>query len=143
MIALAGAGLAQGPPAKLAVHILAACGPGAGQRVRVADSPAPLCLQGPPFLTAEDVQSAEVHRNSKGRRMLFLTFHDDAAIRELQITKKNIGNRVAILLNGKVVGTPLISAASRLLYIESDFTPEQAESLAAAFNRKAQARRGK
>ena len=126
---------ASGRPVTLAVHILVPCGPGAGQRVKVAGVAGSLCLDRTPFLTEQDVQSAEIQVSSKGHPMVFLTFHNEAAVRELQVTQKNIGNRVAILLDGKVVSTPAIAAASRLLYIDGNFTRPQADQVVMSFNR--------
>jgi hypothetical protein len=136
MAASAWAQNAPKPPVTLAVHLLVACGtPGAGAAVKAAGPEARLCLERKPFLTQDDVQSAEVQQGSQGHPLVFLTFHDDAAIRELQITRKNIGNRVGIVLNGRVVGTPAIRAASRLLWIDGGFTRQQAEAVVAAFER--------
>jgi preprotein translocase subunit SecD len=125
---------AQSRPVTLAVHILVPCGPGSGARVKTPGS-TPLCLDRTPFLTEDDVQSAEIQMSSKGHPMVFLTFHNQAAIRELQITQKNIGNRVAIVLNGRVISTPTIAASSRLLYIDGNFTRPEADEVVMAFNR--------
>ena len=129
-------------PATLAVYVVGPCGQGAGPRVSAGDGPA-LCREGAPFLTQTDVASAEIQRSSKGHPMVFLTFQDEAARRELQVTRKIIGNRVAIVVNGKVVATPMVSAASRLLYIDGNYTQEEAEALVMAFNRGIQQRSGK
>jgi preprotein translocase subunit SecD len=122
----------------LAVHLLVACsGPNAGQPVRFPGVDASLCLDRTPFLTGRDVRSAELRTNSLGHPEVFLTLHEDAAIRELGITRKNIGNRVAIVVNGRVAMAPAIAAASRFLYIEANYTAKQAQSLVDAFNRQA------
>jgi preprotein translocase subunit SecD len=124
-------------PVTLRVHLLVACGtPGAGAQVKVQGQAASLCLDRTPFLTQNDVESAEIQPGAQGRTRVFLTFHEEAARRELQVTLKNIGNRVGIVLNGRVVGTPTITAASRLLYIDDSFTKEQAEAVVGAFNRR-------
>jgi|SRR5271157_345100 len=134
-------GLAQSaptPPVTLAVHLLAACSSqGSGRPVRFSGGDAPLCLARAPFLTERDVQSAELRRNSQGRPVIFLTFHEDAAIRELEITRQNIGNRVGILVNGRAAAAPMIAAASRFLYLDAGYTASQAQALVAAFNRQA------
>ena len=121
-------------PVTLAVHLLVACPAGAAP-VKVQTAAGPLCLDRQPFLTQDDVQSAEIQPSSQGHPMVFLTFHEDAAIRELQVTRKNIGNRVGIVLNGRVVDSPLITAGSRLLYIDDHFTRPEAEAVVGAFNR--------
>lgn len=129
-------------PVTLAVHIMVACPPGAPDSAAKLQTPAgPLCLDRKPFLTQDDVEAAEIQPGSKGSPTVFLTFHKDAAMRELQITRKNIGNHVAIVLNGRVVGTPLISAASRLLYIDGNYTQPEAEAVVGAFNRLVAARK--
>jgi preprotein translocase subunit SecD len=125
-------------PVTLAVHVLVVCSSqGAGQPVRYPGAAVPQCLAPTPFLTHKDVQSAELHRNSKGRPVIFLTFHEDAAVRELEITRKNIGNRVGIVVDGRVAGAPTIAASSRFLYIDAGYTAKQAQALVAAFNRQA------
>jgi preprotein translocase subunit SecD len=134
MVCLAGAQGAPKPGVVLAVHILVTCGAGAGARVKIPDSPTPLCLDRAPFLTQDDVQSAEIQMSSKKHPRVFLTFRPAAAMRELQVTQKNIGNRVGIVLNGRVVSTVTIAAASRLLYIDGDFTRPEADALVMAFN---------
>jgi preprotein translocase subunit SecD len=134
-------GFAQSAPAApvtLAVHLLVACSTqGAGRPVRLPGVDASLCLDGTPFLTQGDVQSAELHENSKGRPVIFLTFHEDAAVRELEITRKNIGNRVGIVVNGRVAAAPAIAASSRFLYIDTGYAAKQVQALVAAFNRQA------
>jgi hypothetical protein len=134
-------GLAQSaptPPVTLAVHLLVACsGQGAGQPVGLPGGQAPLCLARTPFLTQKDVQSAELRQNSQGRPVVFLTFHEDAAVRELEITRRNVGNRVGIVVNGRVAAAPTIAASSRFLYLDDGYSASQAQSLVAAFNRQA------
>jgi preprotein translocase subunit SecD len=128
-------------PIALAVHVLVPCSNrDAGQSVKLPGVEASLCLDRTPFLTQKDVQSAEIHKNSKGSPVVFLTFHEDAALRELEITHKNIGNRVGIVLNGRVVSAPSISASSRFLYIDANYTGKQAQDLAAALNKQAASR---
>jgi len=126
------------PPVTLAVHVLVACSSqGAGRPAGFPGVDASLCLGRAPFLTDRDVRSAELRQNSKGRPVIFLTFREDAAIRELRITRDNLGNRVAILVNGRVAAAPSIGAASRFLYIDGGYTEKQAQALVAAFNRQA------
>jgi len=124
---------AQSKPVTLSVHLLVPCGGAATTKVKTAVGTR--CLDPKPFLTEADVQSAETQKNSKGNPTIFLTFHNESAMRELQITRQNIGNPVAIVLNGRVVASPVIAAASRFLYIASDFKPEQCASIVAGLNR--------
>jgi preprotein translocase subunit SecD len=109
----------------------------AGRPMKDPDGAGSICLDRTPFLTARDVESAEVHHNAAGHAVVFLTFHSEAAMRELQVTMKNIGNRVGIVLNGRLVSAPKIPGASRFLFIDAGFTQAQAETLVDAFNTQA------
>jgi hypothetical protein len=137
---LAGAGAggfcqsAPPPPVTLAVDLMVSCaGPHAGQPIPVKGGREPLCLAGQPFLTEKDVESAETRKNSSGQPVVFLTFRQRAAMRELQVTLKNIGNHIAIVLNGRVLSTPAIAAGSRMLYLDGGFTQAQALALVRGF----------
>jgi preprotein translocase subunit SecD len=123
-------------PVTLAVELVTACSASANVKVKTAAGTQ--CLDARPFLTERDVESAELQKNAAGHPVIFLTFRNEAAMRELQITRHNIGKPVAILLNGRVVAAPTIAAASRLLYIELDVKPDQAAAMVAALNQQAQ-----
>ncbi len=128
----------------LSVHLVVACPAGASKTVVKAQTTGgTICLDRQPFLTQDDVESAEIQPSPKGNPMVLLMFHAAAAQRELQITRKNMGKRVGIVLNAHVVGTPLISAASRLLYIDGNFTRLEAETVVGAFNRYVASRKSK
>lgn len=109
----------------------------AGKPLKDPEGSGSLCLEKTPFLTERDVESAEVHHNSAGHAVVFLTFHTDAARRELQVTLKNVGGRVAIILNGSLIAAPRISSASRQLFIDGNFTQARAEGLVESFNTQA------
>ncbi len=67
--------------------------------------------------------------------MVFLTLRESAAIRELEVTRKNIGLRVGIVVNGRVVAAPTVMASSRFVYISANYTAKQAQELVDAFNK--------
>jgi len=127
---------AQAPPVSLSVHLVVACSnAGAGPAVDLPGVPNGQCLEKTPFLTQRDVASAELHTNSKGHPTVFLTFHDAGALREWEITRKNVGGRVGIVVNGRLVAAPAVSQSSRLLYIDGNFAEKQALDLVTAFNK--------
>jgi len=129
---------APAPSVTLSVHLVVACSsPDAGPKAAFPGLDAADCLDRAPFLTQKDVQVAEARRNSQGHTVVFLTFREDAAIRELNVTRRNTGHRVAILVNGRVAAAPPVSTGSRFLYIDGGYTAQQAEALVAAFNRQA------
>jgi preprotein translocase subunit SecD len=126
------------PRVTLEVRLAVPCASAqAGKPVKDPDGVGSLCLDKTPFLTERDVESAEVHHNSAGHAVVFLTFHTDAARRELQVTLNNVGGRVAIVLNGNLVAAPRISSASRQLFIDGNFTQARAEALVESFNTQA------
>jgi preprotein translocase subunit SecD len=126
------------PRASLQVRLASPCsGKEAARPMKDPDDAGTLCLERTPFLTERDVESAQIHRNAAGHPVILLTFRHEAAMRELQVTMKNIGNRVGIVLNGRLLSAPRISAASRLLFVDGNFTQAQAESLVEAFNAEA------
>lgn len=136
--AMAAAGaLAQQKPERvtLDVRIVVPCkGPHAGQPVKDPDGAGTICLDKEPFLTTADIESAEVRHNSANRPTVFLTFHNEAAMRELQVTLKNRGKRVALGVDGQVVAAPVISSGSRFLFIDGNFTQARAEAIVKSFN---------
>lgn len=128
-------------PVTLAVHLVVRCGsPQAGASVKSLTG---FCLDKKPFLTGEDVEAAEVHAGTGGRHLVLLTFHHDAAMRELQVTLSHVGGRVAIVLDGRLLGTPTITSGSRLLYLEGGFSEQEAEDIVGAFNRMLYSGRGR
>ena len=145
LVVLAAAAWAQDSgkrPVALAVHLVVPCGgsPEAGAAVKSRNG---VCLDKKPFLTEKDVESAEVHPGSGGRHLVLLTFHHDAAMRELQVTLNHVGGRVAIVLDGRLLGTPAITSGSRLLYLEGGFSEQEAEDIVGAFNRMLYSGRGR
>ncbi len=122
-------------PVTLQVRLAVACSShDATKPVKDPDGAGSICFDRTPFLTEHDVESAEIHHNAAGRPVIFLTFHHDAAMRELQVTLKNINGRVGIALNGRLLSAPRISSASRLLFIDGKFTEERAVAVVNAFN---------
>jgi preprotein translocase subunit SecD len=127
--------LIAGERATLEVSLVTPCtGHTAGRPMKDPDGAGSICLDRTPFLTTRDVESAEVHHNAAGHATVFLVFHSDAAMRELQITMKNVGGRVGIVLNGRLVSAPKIPGGSRFLFIDAGFTQAQAAAIVDAFN---------
>ena len=124
--------------ATLDVRLVVPCnGPHAGQPVKDPSGAGTFCLDKEPFLTTIDIESAEVRHNSAGHSTVFLTFHPPAAMRELQVTLKNRGKRVAIAVDGQVVTAPTIPSGSRFLFIDGNFPQARAEAIVRSFNAQA------
>jgi preprotein translocase subunit SecD len=102
----------------------------AGKPMKDPTGAGSICLDRTPFLTERDVEAAEVRHNSEGHLIVFLTFHNEAAMRELQVTLKNVGGRVGIVLEGALISAPHISTGSRFLFIDGNFTQVRAAEIA-------------
>jgi preprotein translocase subunit SecD len=125
-------------PVSLEVRLVVPCsGPHYAQPAKDPSGAGEICLDKSAFLTTADVESAEVRHNSAGHDTVFLTFHHDAAVRELQVTLRNIGHRVAILIDGRVAAAPIISSGSRFLFVDGNFTHARAEEIAGSLNSQA------
>jgi preprotein translocase subunit SecD len=120
----------------LAVYISAPCG---GADVTkpsdIANNREGLCFRNPPILTERDVETAELHRGSKKQPVIFLTFHEAAAMRELNETKANVGKRVGIVIDGRLMSSPEIPGPSRFLFIDAGLTDAQTTQLVTAFQK--------
>lgn len=140
LLAFAATAAAQAQPARtsLDVRIVEPCkDPQAGPKVKDPDGAGTICLDKDPFLTTADIESAEVRHNSANHPTVFLTFHNEAAMRELQVTLKNRGHRVAISIDGQVITAPTIRSGSRFLFIDGNFTQARAEAIVKSFSAQA------
>jgi len=63
-----------------------------------------------PLVTTGDITSATASQ-SEGEWFLNFTVTDDAARRVHEFTKQHVGSKLALLVDGKVYGTPRIAAA--------------------------------
>jgi preprotein translocase subunit SecD len=68
--------------------------------------------------------------------MIILILEKRAAARVRDLTAKNIGNSVGIVVNGEVVVVPRIVGRTGEIAIEADFSSSEVEAIAAAFNRR-------
>ncbi|HEX4949396.1 MAG TPA: protein translocase subunit SecD [Blastocatellia bacterium] len=86
-----------------------------------------------PIVSGSDLRNANARPNAQGMGGYEITFElkPNAADRFEQWTSKNIGNYLAIVLNGEIKSAPVIKGAIRDTgSIEGSFTKEQAEDLA-------------
>ena len=93
-----------------------------------------LCGKSPYVMTSgwglEDVRMVA---DNNGRPSLSLTFDEAGSQALARITKANLGNRMAVLVDGKVLSAPTIRAQiARRALIAGNFTAEEARGLAAA-----------
>jgi preprotein translocase subunit SecD len=95
------------------------------------------CLEHQTIVDEADVKSAAVTNEQKGP-WVRLTLMDAASKRLLEATRKNIGKRIAVVLNGRLIAVPVVQAAiSDNVPITGSFTQQQADDIAAEFNHQA------
>ena len=83
-------------------------------------------------LTDRDVVRAYVDRSPDGKPCVGLLFTEEGALKQARLTKSHIGDRVAIMLDGRVISAPMIAAeitGGRAMILGS-FTEEEAGLIA-------------
>jgi len=68
------------------------------------------CFVGPTIVDQRDIATAEFDQAAYNKSIVRLTLNDDAAQRFRQVTWKNIGNEVGVLMNGQLVTVAKIYA---------------------------------
>jgi len=89
-------------------------------------------VHGDVILSAADVASASV-QSFQGRPNIEIVLTEPARVRWAEFTGTQIGRRVAIIVDGRLVSAPVIRAAitQGKAVITGDFTPEEARRIAA------------
>ncbi|MFA5114613.1 MAG: protein translocase subunit SecD [Candidatus Omnitrophota bacterium] len=97
----------------------------------------PLLLEKKNVLTGESLKSASIDFGEYSQPRVDLEFNAEGAKRFAEITRNNIGKRLAILLDGKVQSAPMIreEIPSGKANITGRFTQEQAQSLSLILRR--------
>jgi len=68
------------------------------------------CFVGPTIVDERDIATAEADQDAYNKSIVRLTLNDDAAQRFKQLTGKNIGNEVGVVVNGQLVSVAMIQA---------------------------------
>ncbi|MFO1477892.1 MAG: hypothetical protein U1F98_14755 [Verrucomicrobiota bacterium] len=90
------------------------------------------------LLDQADLKSATVSTNTPtGAPRIDLVFTEKGAQRFAEVTRQNIGKRLAIVIDGRLYSAPYIRAeiAGGLAQIEGSFTEQEARDLAAAISK--------
>jgi preprotein translocase subunit SecD len=95
------------------------------------------CMQQEAIVDQADVKLAEVASEPNGPRVR-LTLTDAGSRKLLDTTRKNIGNRIGVVLNGRLLSAPIVRAPiSNGIPISGHFTEQERNDIVAAFNRQA------
>ena len=96
----------------------------------------PLYVQKRVLLDQTDVQSARVNRSGPGGPQIEVTFTDEGRRRFAEITHRNIGKRLAIVMDGRVCSAPVIQSEipGGIAEIAGSFSDQEAQALADKIN---------
>ena len=79
-------------------------------KVVTLDDTTPILVSRSPLVTTADITGATASQTN-GAWILYVTVTDDAAERVHEFTEQHVGAELALAVDGKVHGTPLIAAA--------------------------------
>ena len=106
------------------------------------DQLVPCDLQGEPYLvvkrqvllSGDDIEDAQADTDQKGRPSVLMRFDRKGADLFAQVTQRHMGQRFAVLLNGRVIFAPTISmvVTDGVGQISGDLTDAEAQGLAKA-----------
>jgi preprotein translocase subunit SecD len=119
-----------------AVRMVVPCGgKDASAPITVEGTQLTFCLKEEPIVDQDDVESAEATIGAQDNPEVRLTLTAPGSQKLLAATRENIGARIGLVLNGRLLNTPVIKAAiSNDIPITGKFTREEANRLASAFN---------
>ncbi len=106
-----------------------------GYRALQDEGGRPLRVAPDPFLTEDDIRTASTWRGSQ-RTMVLLELKGLAAARLDEASREHLGDRLAIVLDDRLVMSPVVRTpiAGGKVYLDGGFSPRQADDLAARLN---------
>ncbi|MEL7199887.1 MAG: hypothetical protein AAGL10_16375 [Pseudomonadota bacterium] len=111
--------------------------PPGSELIAMADGSEILAVQKVGGITSRFVESASVYPDpSAGRSLINVTFNKKGAQKFGRLSERNVGKRLAIVINGKVVSAPIIQEPilGGMVQISGGFQANEAESLAMQLN---------
>ncbi|MEA3284503.1 MAG: protein translocase subunit SecD [Synergistota bacterium] len=97
-----------------------------------SDEAGRIYLLGPVYVGGKDLKDAKATYDNLGRPVVSLEFNDDGSKLFDSATAENVGNQIAIVLDGTVVSAPVVQEriSGGAAQISGRFTPEEARNLA-------------
>ncbi len=104
--------------------------------VKVKGKDATCCVNKQVLMDARDVKSARVVKGPGGKRQVSLTFTESGFRKLIEITGRNVGRRLAILVEGQVLAAPTIHTVIDVnnAVIVGDFSAEETRAIACAIH---------
>jgi len=125
---------ARGEPAlTIGEYMVVRCGSGTGAPMQEPGSSSTYCLDRSPVFDQRDISSATLRESSKNGPYILVTLRDPVARRFRGITGNAIGNKIATILNGRLLSAAMILAPVQQSMIYGLTLPE-ARSVIDALN---------
>ena len=121
-------------PLTLGAYMVVRCNSAATSApMKEAGSSSTYCLDRAPVFGQRDIASATLTETSQNGPFIVVTLRDPVARRFSEITGKRIGNKIATIVNGRLIGSATIQASVRQAWIYGLTLPE-ARSVVDALN---------
>ena len=133
----AGSGVAQEIPASVQFRFVVECGTdGASPPVRDEKNTGSYCLADRVVVSEKSIERAEVTKDEAGAAAVMLVLTDKAAQRLFAATQRQVGNRLGVIINSRLVIAPIIrEPIGKEFILVGQMAQDKAEALARSLNR--------
>jgi preprotein translocase subunit SecD len=130
------AGVAQDTrPARVAFHLLADCTAKNAYKISRVGTSSTLCLDPRAIADDTDIAGARIQKDGQGNPDVIVALTEKGAKAMLETTRQNIGNRMAVVVNGGVIDVFTIRApVSRVFHLNGHFAQQEMDDLVGALN---------
>ena len=137
LLSAAGA-FAQEVPASVQFRFVVDCGAeDASPPVRDERNTGSYCLAGRVVVSEKSIERAEVTKDAAGEAAVMLVLTDKAAQRLLAATQSQVGHRLGVIINSRLVIAPLIrEPIGKEFILVGQMAQDKAEALARSLNRR-------
>jgi preprotein translocase subunit SecD len=130
-------GHAQEIPVSVQFRFVVECGAdGASPAVRDEKNTGSYCLADRAIVSEKDIERAELTKDAAGVAAVLLVLTDKAAQRLLAATQTQVGHRLGVIINSRLVVAPLLrEPIGKEFMLSGQMTAEKAQDLVQALGR--------
>jgi preprotein translocase subunit SecD len=130
-------GLAQELPASVQFRFVVDCGAeGASPPVHDEKNTGSYCLADRVVVSEKSIEHAEVTKDAAGAAAVMLVLTDKAAQRLFAATQRQVGNRLGVIINSRLVIAPIIrEPIGKEFILVGQMAQDKAEALVRSLNR--------
>jgi preprotein translocase subunit SecD len=136
-LALAASAQAQEVPASVQFRFVVDCGAeGASPPVHDEKNTGSYCLADRVVVSEKSIERAEVTKDAAGAAAVMLVLTDKAAERLFRATQSQVGNRLGVIINSRLVIAPIIrEPIGKEFVLVGQMAQDKAEALVRSLNR--------